>query len=94
MPLKSRFFWWLFTYVNSPKKIFRIQFFEKFRTGYCVNSITYCGGSVIGFDQYEGPLKIYLRAAHAFFGVPKNATKMQLYLKLTGSFQSTELELE
>ena len=30
---------------------------------------------MIGFGQYEGPLKIYLRAARAFLGVPKNATK-------------------
>ena len=41
----------------------------------CVNSITDCGGSVFGFGQYEGPLKIHLRAARAFLGVPKNATK-------------------
>ena len=46
----------------------------------CVNSITDCGGSVIGFGQYEGPLKIYLRAARAFLGVPKNATKKCNYI--------------
>ena len=41
----------------------------------CVNSITDYAGSVIGFDQHEGPLKIHLRAARAFLGVPKNAAK-------------------
>ena len=30
---------------------------------------------MIGFDQHEGPLKIHLRAARAFLGVPKNSTK-------------------
>ena len=30
---------------------------------------------MIGFSQYEGPLKIYLRAARAFLGTPKNAVK-------------------
>ena len=41
----------------------------------CVNSITDYGGSVIGFDQHEGPLKIHSRAARAFLGVPKNGVK-------------------
>ena len=41
----------------------------------CVNSIADYGGSVFGFDQYEGPLKVHLRAARAFLGVPKNAVK-------------------
>ena len=41
----------------------------------CVNSISDYGGSVFGFDQHEGPLKVHLRAARAFLGVPKNAVK-------------------
>ena len=41
----------------------------------CVNSITDYSGAVIGFDHYQGPLKIYLRAARAFLGTPKNAIK-------------------
>ena len=41
----------------------------------CVNSITDYGGSVIGFDQHEGPLKIHSRAARAFLGIPKNGVK-------------------
>ena len=44
----------------------------------CVNSITDYGGSVIGFDQHDGPLKIHLRAARAFLGVPKNAVKVAI----------------
>ena len=41
----------------------------------CVNSITDYGGSVIGFNQNEGPLRIHMRAARAFLGVPKNGVK-------------------
>ena len=41
----------------------------------CVNSIADYGGCVFGFDQHEGPLKVHLRAARAFLGVPKNAVK-------------------
>ena len=41
----------------------------------CVNSITDYSGAVIGFNHYEGPLKIYLRAARAFLGTPKNSIK-------------------
>ena len=41
----------------------------------CVNSIADYGGSIFGFEQHEGPLKVYLRAARAFLGVPKNAVK-------------------
>ena len=48
----------------------------------CVNSITDYGGSVIGFDQHEGPLKIHLRAARAFSGVPKNSVKNAILLEI------------
>ena len=41
----------------------------------CINSITDYGGSVIGFEQHEGPQKIHLRAARVYLGVPKNAVK-------------------
>ena len=44
----------------------------------CVNSITDYGGSVIGYHQHEGHLKIQLRAARAFLGTPKNAVKMAI----------------
>ena len=44
----------------------------------CVNSISDYGGSVIGYNQHEGPLKIHLRAARAFLGAPKNAVKMAI----------------
>ena len=59
-----------------------------------MNSITDYGGSVIGFDQHEGPLKIHLRAARAFLGVPKIQLKMQSYQKLIGFYQNTEQESE
>ena len=49
----------------------------------CVNSITDYGGSVIGFDQHEGPLKIHSRAARAFLGIPKNGVKCAILSEIS-----------
>ena len=38
----------------------------------CVTSIAEYGSEVIGYCDYESPNKLYLRAARAFLGIPKN----------------------
>ena len=38
----------------------------------CVCSISEYTSEVFGFEQYDSTLKIHLRAARAFLGLPKN----------------------
>ena len=41
----------------------------------CVNSIVDYGSAVFGSEKLEGPMKVYLKAARAFLGLPKNGTR-------------------
>ena len=39
----------------------------------CVNPILDYGGEIFGFKKYQTAENIYLRAARAYIGLPKNA---------------------
>ena len=39
----------------------------------CVNSIAHYSSEIWGFQPYESTMKLHLRAAHFFLGLPKNA---------------------
>ena len=48
----------------------------------CCTSITDYGAEVWGFERREGPIKIHLRAARSFLGLPKNATSVGILAEI------------
>ena len=48
----------------------------------CVCSISEYGSEVFDFEQYESTLKLHLRAARAFLGLPKNVASFGLISEL------------
>ena len=48
----------------------------------CVCSVAHYGSEVFGYEEYSSTLKLQLRAARAFLGLPKNVTSCGLVSEL------------
>ena len=48
----------------------------------CCTSITDYGAEIWGFERREGTMKIHLRAARSFLGLPKNATSVGILAEI------------
>ena len=48
----------------------------------CVCSISQYGSEIFGFEQYDSTSKVHLRAAQAYFGLPKNVASFGLVSEL------------
>ena len=48
----------------------------------CVRSICHYGSEVFGFEEFNSQMKLHLRAARAYLGLPKNVTSSGLLSEL------------
>ena len=50
----------------------------------CVDAMSSYGSEVIGYCEYDSANKLFLRAARAFLGVPKNAPIPGIIAEISG----------